>query len=49
MELTEMLLILKKNNFGHSQTGVTQFKGYLSHYKVIWATEEVITATFKNI
>ena len=38
-----------KGDLGHLQTGDSQFKGYLSHYKVIWATEEVITATFKNI
>ena len=37
-----------KGDLGHLQTGVSQFKGYPSHYKVILATEELITATFKN-
>ena len=46
---TNNLMSARKSDLGHLQTVVRQFKGYLSHYKVIWATEEVITATFKNI
>ena len=38
-----------KGDLDHKQTGVSQFKGYLSHYKMIWVSEEVVTITLKVI
>ena len=41
--------VIYKGDFDDQQTGLSQFKGYLRHYKEICATEKVITATLKNI